>query len=481
MLSLFQRAASAASGGWAPAIALLALLFGASARASAPAISTEPGTDFRSPPWATNPSLDPKDGPDVDLRIAVEDDEVRFQIITNLAFLDATTDAFREDPSTLAVAEAPDAMKALFDLFRNENAIAIDGAAVQPLAPDVDTDFEFDPGDPTLFPHFVRYGAAAVAKTRLTLRYPCKTAPRRVSVTWGVWPANEQIAMEGRETPSIDILARFAAGGIDRVVTFQESEPQFIWHREAEEGRARFAEVPPITENQAPPRPWGAAAGAVLALLCALKGPVKLRRTLFGPLAVGFGALVALQLTTRNVELPTEAEAIAIFEPLHENIYRAFDYTDESAVYDALEQSVDGELLDGLYDEVYRSLVLQEEGGAVSKVTAVRHDGMKVEEIGLVGPEKRAGFQLECQWQVDGAVYHWGHAHTRTNEYIARYTVHAGDAGWRIAASQPLEQRRVDAQPLDDLDMGNVDRWRSATGAGGADGATGSEDDTLDY
>ena len=191
---------------------------------------------------------------------------------------------------------------------------------------------------------------------------------------------------------------------------------------------------------------------------------------------MGFGALVALQLSARNVELPTEAEALAIFEPLHENIYRAFDYTDESAVYDALSQSVDGELLAGLYDEVYRSLVLQEEGGAVSKVTAVRHDRMDVGEIGLVGPEGRVGFRLECQWQVDGAVYHWGHAHTRTNEYVAEYTIHAGESGWRIAASQPIEQRRVDAQPLGDLDMGNENRWRAATSDG-----TAVEEQTREY
>lgn len=415
---------------------------------------------------ASSGSLDPKDGPDVDLRVAVEDDEVRFQIITNLAFLDATTDAAREEPSTLAAAEAPDAMAALFDLFRSENEVKIDGTVVQPIAPDPDRDFEFDPGDPSLFPHFVRYGATAVAKTRLTLRYPCKTAPRRVSITWGVWPPNEQAAVPGRDTPAIEILARFAAGGVDRVVTLKESEPQFIWHREAEAGRNRMAAVPPITDSEEPKRPYGAAAGALLALLCAVKGPRALQRTLFGPLAVVFAALVALQLSTRSVELPSEAEALAIFEPLHENIYRAFDYTDESAVYDALAESVDGELLAGLYDEVYRSLVLQEEGGAVSKVTAVRHDRLTVGEIGLVGPEKRVGFSLECLWQVDGAVYHWGHAHTRTNEYLARYTVHAGDEGWRIAASQPIEQRRVDAQPLGDLDMGNENRWRSATSGG---------------
>ena len=100
--------------------------------------------------------LDPKDGPDVDLRVAVEDDEVRLIIITNLAFLDATTEAPREEEGTLAPVEAPDAMEALYELFASRNEIKIDGAVVQPILPDVRTDFEFDPGDPTLFPHFLR-------------------------------------------------------------------------------------------------------------------------------------------------------------------------------------------------------------------------------------------------------------------------------------------------------------------------------------
>ena len=74
---------------------------------------------------ASERALDPKDGPDVDLRIAVEDDEVRFQIITNLAFIDATTDAYREDPSTLHPSEAPATMDALVDLFRTEVEVKV--------------------------------------------------------------------------------------------------------------------------------------------------------------------------------------------------------------------------------------------------------------------------------------------------------------------------------------------------------------------
>lgn len=403
--------------------------------------------------------LDPKDGPDVDLRIAVEDDEVRFQIITNLAFLDATTEAYREDESTLDPSEAPAAMDALVELFRGDIEVRVDGAKVAPLAPDPDRDFEYDQGDPSLIPHFVNFGARAVARTRLTLRYPCKSPPDRVSIIWSTYPENVTLADEEGVAPPIELLCRLAAGGVDRIVRFQREEPQFIWHRAAEADGARMAPVPPIREQKDPPLPLAGLLMCGAAVAAFAFGPARLRRAATGPLLVLSVAFLGVQLAGRGVDLPNEAEATAVFEPLHENIYRAFDYTDESDVYDALAESVDGPLLEQLYDEVYRSLVLQEAGGAVSRVAAVRHLDLAVEEIGVVGERELPGFMVDATWQVDGAVYHWGHAHTRTNEYRARYTVHAAEQGWRIAASEVLDQRRVDAAPLTDVDMAGAGRF----------------------
>ncbi len=403
--------------------------------------------------------LDPKDGPDVDLRIAVEDDEVRFQIITNLAFLDTTTEAYREDESTLDPSEAPAAMDALVELFRRDIEVKIDGATVAPVAPDPDRDFEYDQGDPSLIPHFVNFGARAVARTRLTLRYPCKSPPDRVSIIWSTYPDNVTLADEEGVAPPIEILCRLAAGGVDRIVRFQKEEPQFIWHRAAEADGARMAPVPPIREQQAPPLPVAGLAMFGAAFAAFVFGPARLRRSATGPLLVLSIAFLGVQIARRGVDLPSVDEATAVFEPLHENIYRAFDYTDESDVYDALAESVDGPLLEQLYDEVYRSLVLQEAGGAVSRVSAVRHLDLDVEEIGVVGERALPGFVVDATWQVDGAVYHWGHAHTRTNEYRARYTVHAAEQGWRIAASEVLDQRRVDAAPILDVDMAGAGRF----------------------
>ncbi len=425
-------------------------------------------------PASESGRLDPKDGPDVDLRIAVEDDEVRFQIITNLAFLDSTTDAFREDESTLDPSEAPAAMDALVELFRRDIEVKVDGARVAPLAPDPDRDFEYDQGDPSLIPHFVNFGARAVARTRLTLRYPCKSPPDRVSIIWGTYPDNVTLADDEGVAPPIELLCRLAAGGVDRIVRFQREEPQFIWHRAAEEDGARMAPVPPIRQQESPPLP---AAGLGLfgaALAAFVLGPARLRRAATGPLLLLSVAFLGVQLAGRGVDLPSDAEAVSVFEPLHENIYRAFDYTDESDVYDALAESVDGPLLERLYDEVYRSLVLQEAGGAVSRVSSVRHLDLAVEEIGVVGERALPGFVVDATWQVDGAVYHWGHAHTRTNEYRARYTVHAAERGWRIAASEVLDQRRVDAAPLLDVDMAGAGRF-----GGRASPETPEEDEDL--
>jgi len=203
-----------------------------------------------------------------------------------------------------------------------------------------------------------------------------------------------------------------------------------------------------------------------VALAAFTLGPRRLRRAATGPLLLLSVVFLGVQFAGRGVDLPSDAEAVSVFEPLHENIYRAFDYTDESDVYDALAESVDGPLLERLYDEVYRSLVLQEAGGAVSRVASVRHLDLAVEEIGVVGERALPGFVVDATWQVDGAVYHWGHAHTRTNEYRARYTVHAAEQGWRIAASEVLAQRRVDAAPLSDVDMAGAGRFgdRAASG-----------------
>lgn len=163
-------------------------------------------------------------------------------------------------------------------------------------------------------------------------------------------------------------------------------------------------------------------------------------------------AIVGLVRPAHSTRLPTEAQARAVFEPIHANLYRALDYTGEATVYDVLARSVDGPLLERLYREMRRSLAIEEAGGAMGRVAAVRPVETVVESTEM---RTRDGaevpvFAVRARWQVDGTVAHWGHRHTRTNEYQARYVVAATPAGWRIIAQELLEERRLDdptAQP----------------------------------
>jgi hypothetical protein len=399
--------------------------------------------------------FDPKDGPDIDLTWLIEDGEVRLQVLANLAFLDAECPIERDDPARLVGPDIELAREALFTHFTERSTVSIDGVVVSAL----DAGFDVDPGEVSLLPHFPRFGARAIFKTRSTLVYPCKAPPRRVEVVWRAFPPDLTTAAgsAGVAAPPFEVVCRIVGGGLNELARFSPREPAHTWHRPAE-GSSHLAPVPALAAAPRARFPFALAGATGVVLLLTFAGPRR-ARPLTGPLAVALTALLTLRATEgTQVELPDAAEARAVFEPLHTNIYRAFDYTRDEDVYDALAESVDGALLARLYDEVYRSLVIQEEGGAVSRVERVRYVATDVREVGVravetddrgaASADRRAAFVVDTRWQVDGAVYHWGHAHHRTNEYRAEYTVAATERGWRIVASHMLEQRRIDSAPL---------------------------------
>ena len=143
-----------------------------------------------------------------------------------------------------------------------------------------------------------------------------------------------------------------------------------------------------------------------------------------------------------RVQLPTAEESAALFETLHRNIYRAFDYEDESQIYDILARSVTEEVLPDLYDDVHESLMLKIEEQAISKVETVRNIESQVE---LPAAPENPTYDVIAKWEVIGTVKHYGHGHWRKNVSRARYTVEWVDGlGWRIAGCELIDQRRVD-------------------------------------
>ena len=135
-----------------------------------------------------------------------------------------------------------------------------------------------------------------------------------------------------------------------------------------------------------------------------------------------------------------EEKAADIFEQLHKNMFRAFDYHSESQIYDALARSVEGDLLQQLYLEISDSLRVAEQGGAISSIERVDFvDGQVIavpeaatSDSTLADNEQHPSFNFRCQWELLGTVEHWGHIHERNNKYDAEFQVQLLEDGWKI-------------------------------------------------
>jgi len=135
---------------------------------------------------------------------------------------------------------------------------------------------------------------------------------------------------------------------------------------------------------------------------------------------------------------PPSAATEEVVIDLLRNIYQAFDYREEGAIYDTLERSVDGELLTEIYLETRHSLELTNQGGARAKVKAVELQDMEIRPDGVDG-----GFRADVTWNVIGSVGHWGHIHTRSNQYQAELSIKAVDSRWKLTGMNVLQEVRL--------------------------------------
>ena len=135
----------------------------------------------------------------------------------------------------------------------------------------------------------------------------------------------------------------------------------------------------------------------------------------------------------------TDEEGAEIVESLLKNVYRAVDFREEEDVYDKLAISASGDLLKELYLQNRESFQVQQAGGAQAKVTAVEILEVKVEQ----SPKSPRALCLRSHWTALGTVGHWGHIHTRQNQYKADVTVEPVDGTWKITGLKLLEEERI--------------------------------------
>ena len=91
---------------------------------------------------------------------------------------------------------------------------------------------------------------------------------------------------------------------------------------------------------------------------------------------------------------------------------------------------------------------MYDEGGAVSQINKITPNSFALISSGVttVTNGKTPSFKVKYGWNAEGAVFHWGHAHQRTNSYLAEYTIIVIDGKWKIGEVTVLDQERVDTQ-----------------------------------
>ena len=87
-----------------------------------------------------------------------------------------------------------------------------------------------------------------------------------------------------------------------------------------------------------------------------------------------------------------------------------------------------------------RRIKLEDQGGAQVKI-----DKVEILSNDIAFPDE-VGFKSTVKWNVSGTIGHWGHLHTRANQYDADFRICPVDGVWKI----------VSLQVTDEINLGSV-------------------------
>lgn len=362
----------------------------------------------------------------------VEPYEVRKEIVLRPRDLAPWLDLGLGGRDVITVEEQPEIKRRVVEFLADKNPVLIDG---QPAEGQLDrvhfiyrnlrTSGVIDPP---------RDLDAVSATLGIIFYYPVDGLPQEVTMEWELF--DEKIVY-------VPASATDEAGPLPYRLRPDDSILQW-------QNFLKNPTIPGLVDVSEPPR-LGSLAWGGLAFLSALglvflgvrhgRSALRGRRPPWSAVAVSAGLAAALALGLTQALRPAWASAESADEvvlALLENVYRSFDYRDESVIYDSLERSVEGELLTDTYLETRRSLELENQGGARAKVKSVEIEASS--HTPLAG---EVGFDTLATWNVSGSVGHWGHVHQRTNQYQARLRVQAVDGQWKITALDLLQEERT--------------------------------------
>ena len=346
--------------------------------------------------------------------IYVEPSEVRHEVLIPLASLKTFLPLQHTDPAFLDVAEQEAVRQLIREWLQDKNPTSINGTAVEAEFSRIDF-YGLDLKD---FAKQAEERRVSLANGRvgiiITYRPPSDMV-REVSLAWDTFNSTLRKIQSVVIPPSAEVtqfeFSRFNT----------EEDNAFQWSAKPDDLPEEIATV----KAELPPRPkLKLSPASLIVALAGFLGLALLRRhkmRLF--IAAMIFAIVLWPVGQLELEHPwqapepiAQAAAAGIVQQLVRQTYRSMDYGTQERAYQALSQSIDGDLLESIYLQLRESLAMKEQGGAVGRVRDVEFgsgDTLAEQTQEVLWP----GFQFHSEWTVSGTVEHWGHVHQRKNRF----------------------------------------------------------------
>lgn len=268
-----------------------------------------------------------------------------------------------------------------------------------------------------------------------------KGYPKELQLTWDFFPR-----------PELEVPVAFVTKVGKKTFTYSEANPQHSWTVPPSVKLPSLIPVPAVVPSNDTGPVELPVPSLVLMSIALLIGIIARFAPPSANLPLGISAVLCLigtplvwnlgrvPLDDNISDLPAYDETYVdeVVYALLRNIYHAFDYRDESMIYDTLAASADGELLEQIYLEIRRGLELEDQGGPRVKVTTVDLRETFGEPI-----DDREGFRADVEWRAVGEVTHWGHTHKRPNFYHAWLAIEPRGTTWKLTELEIIEEGRL--------------------------------------
>ncbi len=371
----------------------------------------------------------------------IEPYEVRHEVLVRLKDLSTWMDLGLRGDRFIEVDELEPLKKRAGEFFLARDKVAIDGKRLRPILDR--TSFVKYTRTRTIFLDRPERLPLDSAMLGVIITYITEGLPQEVTVEWDLF--SDRI----RKVP---VSAEDPAGPFPSFVTPDDNIHKWTNY-------LKKYEIPQVREvsvaDTVPKRKVPLGTMGCLVLLLPVAWQARKRRqqgTSIGKqLGIGAlliaGSLLLYPYTLVSVSGPAifrgkinKATATNILHSLLKNVYRSFDFREESDVYDRLALSVSGDLLEEIYLQNRKSFEVKQAGGAQARVKEIEVMDVEVKRLG----DRPRALLLESKWTATGAVGHWGHIHIRKNRYAANLTIEPVEGAWKIMGLELLEEKRID-------------------------------------